>query len=1071
MDPLSTLNLAASVVEFVQFASPLLVGSPAELSERDERTRPIHDSLYDFASRLENGSPDPKVSSASLLESDLSTETPTLAQLARNCRDDCKVLLLLVERAGIRNDTGANDQASFRTSLVGVLEPGEIEQLQERLEGYQRLMVLHLCSASRDIVDDIGSKDQRAERLSNIVQAVNKTREKIDAYITDEVKKSLSRDEIELLTVQVLHLSQNGQKFAQESALLRSLEFDQMPVRHENIIDAHKTTLNWIFAESTAEAGGDVRITEWLRGGQGVFWVTGLPGSGSDALVKACHYFWSAGSHMQRSQEGLLRALLHDILRQSPDLIPLLCPDQWERLGTGQVSDPSSLAWSISELHLALQRISTQTQLSFKFCFIIDGLDEYGGDHAGLCELLIQLTQCSFIKLLVSSRSWNVFEDNFGNSSHKLRLHDLTKKDIRDYAESRLRDHPNWEKLVERYGEQPANSLIEDIRERSRGVFLWVFLVTRQLRDGLADDDSLPQLQQKLDQLPSDLENFFELMLESVDPTRHQRMSGSLQIALAAKRSLPLEVYGFHDLEYQNPEYATKEPTVPWSHAKTRAFTGPVMRRLASRCKGLLIVSNGRVEFLHRTVRDFLRTAKMRDFLVKKGPLGFDPAFSILRAYIATIKHYDLADHCRNAAYVDGAPDYQFLTTLRDMLSYANDVTNAINMEATTDLLDDIELSVVWIVQSAKAFPLVNAELMDQPTEFRRLCLCAALDGYIARRFEEDDDLLSDQPIPPLATVLRARYDGTYSDSQVKLVHALLLRGEDPNQPYRESEMAKTPWTNYTWRFNPGTIGEPIPVGSTTPWSAVASTFHSDTLTELFQFLEAGVVPILLDFGAEVNLVDDLREHPYQPAWVSYLKIVFSPNFRQYSSHIDAYLRSLDKMLDRAKLDLRVPPLFSLLEWVDEHVDEISSLILAPGRAELEHVSDAEMAHRPPAAFAARSQEEALQLQKRLLAARSDQEVLVVMDRVLPGTRAREWLDFPQTARSEMFRSLGFSLRNLKTRQLPSYHHLQMMVQAIKVFLRHAAHPQQLINELMDTIRDVIPLEMQPALLNMLHSR
>ncbi|KAL7972419.1 hypothetical protein HDV63DRAFT_287336 [Trichoderma sp. SZMC 28014] len=32
------------------------------------------------------------------------------------------------------------------------------------------------------------------------------------------------------------------------------------------------------------------------------------------AVIKASHYFWSSGTELQRSQEGLLRSLLYDIL-------------------------------------------------------------------------------------------------------------------------------------------------------------------------------------------------------------------------------------------------------------------------------------------------------------------------------------------------------------------------------------------------------------------------------------------------------------------------------------------------------------------------------------------------------------------------------------------------------------------------------------------------------------------------------------------------------------------------------------------------------------------------------------
>jgi len=42
-------------------------------------------------------------------------------------------------------------------------------------------------------------------------------------------------------------------------------------------------------------------------------------------LGLAEHYFWSAGTDIQRSEEGLLRSLLFELMRQMPSLIRILC--------------------------------------------------------------------------------------------------------------------------------------------------------------------------------------------------------------------------------------------------------------------------------------------------------------------------------------------------------------------------------------------------------------------------------------------------------------------------------------------------------------------------------------------------------------------------------------------------------------------------------------------------------------------------------------------------------------------------------------------------------------------------
>lgn len=49
------------------------------------------------------------------------------------------------------------------------------------------------------------------------------------------------------------------------------------------------------------------------------------------AVVVACHYFWSAGTPIQKSQEGLLRTLLYEIFCQQPDLIEPACAERWTK--------------------------------------------------------------------------------------------------------------------------------------------------------------------------------------------------------------------------------------------------------------------------------------------------------------------------------------------------------------------------------------------------------------------------------------------------------------------------------------------------------------------------------------------------------------------------------------------------------------------------------------------------------------------------------------------------------------------------------------------------------------------
>ena len=291
----------------------------------------------------------------------------------------------------------------------------------------------------------------------------------------------------------------------------------------------------------------------------------------------------------------------------------------------------------MSELEASLRKITHLDNLPVKFCIFVDGLDEFDGDLFSISHMMQDLCDSTDVKLCVSSKPWNLFEDNFGHDdTRKLYVHELTQADIHDYAMVRLVEHPRWRHT-------PADaallgSLVDEITRKADGVFLWVFLVTRLLREGLTNHDSFQALLQRLESLPSDLCTFFKHVLSSVEEYCHEKMSGMLQVALAATAPLPLEVYTFHDLEYSDENFALHHAVEAMDSKQTQKYHAPLERRLNGWCKGLLQIRHGNVEFIHRTVRDFLRTGDMIRFCEQKTSSTFEPHLSILRACIVWTK-------------------------------------------------------------------------------------------------------------------------------------------------------------------------------------------------------------------------------------------------------------------------------------------------------------------------------------------------------------------------------------------------------------------------------------------------
>src|SRR5439155_24703661 len=79
---------------------------------------------------------------------------------------------------------------------------------------------------------------------------------------------------------------------------------------------------------------------------------------GEKNLHVANNFFCSSGSRMQKSQEGLVRSHLCQILRECPALIPTACPFLWNACATPyDYNSPLSFdreygfhGWSVTEL-------------------------------------------------------------------------------------------------------------------------------------------------------------------------------------------------------------------------------------------------------------------------------------------------------------------------------------------------------------------------------------------------------------------------------------------------------------------------------------------------------------------------------------------------------------------------------------------------------------------------------------------------------------------------------------------------------------------------------------------------
>jgi hypothetical protein len=351
---------------------------------------------------------------------------------------------------------------------------------------------------------------------------------------------TFNTDEVRDFSARIEAVVSSGSTIAIDQEILRSLQFESMRIRQSNISNAHSKTFDWIFRSSPAHPNHvQNHFLRWLHSCNGIFWVSGKPGSGKSTLMKylcdhertkaalqswsgtqtliaASFFFWNAGTEMQKSQQGLLQSLLYEVLRQCPSLIAMAVPARWNDVHSQQSPLYHSEAWTREELMGAFERLIHLKFTSAKFCFFVDGLDEYEGDHREIVAILNKFATSADIKVCLSSRPWNVFEEAYGQKTTRLlKLQDFTRNDISFFVRNKLAENKHFTLLAKK--DNRYLDLVEEIVQKAAGVFLWVILVVRSFKEGITNADTISFLTKRLRELPSDLESFFEHILGQVD--------------------------------------------------------------------------------------------------------------------------------------------------------------------------------------------------------------------------------------------------------------------------------------------------------------------------------------------------------------------------------------------------------------------------------------------------------------------------------------------------------------------------------------------------------------------------
>ncbi|KAI8624657.1 hypothetical protein F5Y19DRAFT_490763 [Xylariaceae sp. FL1651] len=598
MAPLSILSVAAAAVQFLDFASGILINTKEAYQsslgqvQDDVELSKVSQDFFSFTNNILSklsdlkqveGSQQP-VYSASGVEKDTITTLFRLCCEAEDINREIQDTLRQLQARGVNKIKLATE--SFAISLKRVWSADKVQKLENRLDRNRKqvtmaMLVLSWGQAESNRVTMKQFAKNRTElidQLHNIDESTRKYGQQILKLIRPQTEAN-SEWTPKLSMVTLAEMTED------KVTIKNSLLFKTINHREETVPIAYSDTYEWVFGKPRCAPDGSPLCE--------IYWISGKP--------------------------GLLRTILHRYLENFSNLlIHKLFPTRWAlvRLFSADTVVPLP-DWKLWELRSAFRKLLTLADqglndagVSFKIALIIDGLDEFDDDqdHTWLVELIQEAVTYRNVKICASSRPWNVFRDAF-SSSPMLQLEKLTQNDIEHYVHGQFQGSPGFAEQQLLYPLQ-TEKLLSNIVQRAQGVFLWVSVVVRSLKISLQEGDKLSDAQATLDNLPEDLGRLFlAIWRRTSSMNKTEGAHYFLLVHVCQKYNLvPYSMtilWGDDDVSMDVGPGMAKEPFISCSISS-------LSRRLNSRTKGLLEIRDdanpweSQIDYMHRTVKEWI---------------------------------------------------------------------------------------------------------------------------------------------------------------------------------------------------------------------------------------------------------------------------------------------------------------------------------------------------------------------------------------------------------------------------------------------------------------------------------
>ncbi|KFZ07221.1 hypothetical protein V501_06676 [Pseudogymnoascus sp. VKM F-4519 (FW-2642)] len=333
-------------------------------------------------------------------------------------------------------------------------------------------------------------------------------------------------------------------------------------------------------------------------------------------VIIARFYYSFRGGNTQTSHELMLRSIVYQIWSNNSRLFPLIQVRYQELRNELILAGELKSVWGYNDPKWALESLH-QVDFNLRVFIVVDGMDESNNDQrVDILEFLLGLatptpkSNC-IVKIFIASRPENNINSRLRPVLHHIKLQEVNKEDIRVFVEG-------WIKRMVLEGECEEETLLEVkeyIMEHSRGVFMWVTLVLKDLKRHIDDGGySKSSLDDRLRSLPNELggkDGFYRLMINSLvekyNKNQEQQERGRRILAWVTFAERPISVIELRDaLATPSKLEATELSTYVLEDNRPHQLEKAIL----SSCGGLAEVRDSHsgpiVQLIHQTAREFL---------------------------------------------------------------------------------------------------------------------------------------------------------------------------------------------------------------------------------------------------------------------------------------------------------------------------------------------------------------------------------------------------------------------------------------------------------------------------------